>query len=72
MTKRALTILIAAIVAVGLATAVIASSVGGDGDGSPSHAMPGGQTMTGESMTNTTHGMGDGSTMDGEDMDEER
>ena len=70
MTKRALTLLIAAIVVVGLGTAVIVSSLGGSSDGSPSHAMPGGQTMTGESMTDTTRGMDDGSTMDRQAMDE--
>ncbi|MFP5362419.1 MAG: hypothetical protein ACLGI5_06795 [Thermoleophilia bacterium] len=64
MTRRALTILIAAVVAVGFGTAVIASSLGGGGGDGGSHVMPGGQTMTG-----TMQQMDDDSGMEGMDMD---
>jgi len=63
MTKRALTILVVAILLVGGATAVIASSIGGS-DASSGHVMPGGQIMNGESMDGSqTH------TMSGSEMD---
>jgi len=69
MTKRALSALVAALVAVALAAAVIASSVGGND--SPSHMMPGGQSMSGASMPDAdampsgTHEMDDGAVMHG-------
>ena len=63
MTKRALTILIVAVLVVGGATAAIASSLGGS-ENSPTHVMPGGQPMNGESM----HTMSDGQTMSGSEM----
>ena len=50
MTKRALIILIAAVLAVGFATVAIATSIGGDDSNQPGHTMPGGETMEGESM----------------------
>jgi len=49
MTKRSLTILIVALVVIAGATAAIASSMGGSDNGAE-HTMPGGETMTGESM----------------------
>ena len=55
MTRRALTILIAAVVAIAFAAAVIATSVGGNDD---STVMPAG-----------THRMDDGSTMSGSSME---
>jgi hypothetical protein len=64
MTRRALTILIAAVVAVGFGTAVIASSLGGGGSDNGSHVMPGGQMMTGPMQQ-----MDDDSGMEGMDMD---
>ena len=72
MTKRALTILLVAILVVGGATAVIASSIGGS-DPAPTHAMPNGQTMKGDSMDNSQrHSMSDGQTMSGSEMDMEK
>lgn len=47
-TKRAITMLIAATIAVAFIAAVIVGSLGA---GSESHMMPGGKTMTGGSMT---------------------
>ena len=64
MTKRALTILIAAVLLVGAAAAVIAVSVTGDSGGPQGHSMPGGQTMEG-SMPSTTNEMKEGPAMEG-------
>ena len=63
MTKRALTILVVAVVAVGGATAAIATSLGGD-DAPAAHTMPNGHTMEGGSM----HTMSDGHSMSGAEM----
>ncbi|SEH16232.1 hypothetical protein [Thermoleophilum album] len=63
MTKRALTILIVAVLAIGGATAVIASSLTGGGD-EPVHTLPSGETHTGE-MPTGTHEMDDGTSMEG-------
>ena len=49
MTKRALTMLVVAILLVGGATAVIASTLAAGGN-TPTHSMPGGQTMSGSEM----------------------
>ncbi len=54
-------------VAVGLATAVIASTLTG-GDDPNAHTMPNGQTMNG-TMPSGTHQMDDGSTMNDTDME---
>ena len=67
MTKRSLTILIVALVLIAGATVAIASSVGGSND-TAQHMMPGGGTMTGETMTGTD-GMPGGESMDGSSMD---
>lgn len=70
MTKRSLTILIVAIVLVGGATAVIASSLGGSDTPSASHVMPDGQTMNEGGMgTTQMHSMPDGQAMSGSHMD---
>lgn len=66
MTKRALAALITAVVVVGFAAAVIASTVGGS-DKPSVHTMSGGKPMTG-TMTTPTHQMGNGETMTGEQM----
>lgn len=50
MTKRALAVLIAVVVAVGAGAAVIASSIGGS-DAPPTHTMDDGKTMDGSQMT---------------------
>ena len=63
MTKRTLTLLIAAILGVGAVTAVLAASVGG-GDSSATHMMPNGQTMQGSGM----HTMSTGTTMSNDEM----
>ncbi len=47
MTKRALTILVFAVLLVGGAAAVIAGSVSGSGPSTATHVMSNGQTMTG-------------------------
>ena len=67
MSKRALTILIAAVLVVGAAAAVVATSLGTGSGGAEGHRMPGGQTMQG-AMPAPAHEMKDGSTMDGADM----
>ena len=66
MTKRALTILAAAVLTVAALTALIASSVGGDASNQPVHMLPSGETHTGE-MPTTTHQMEDGESMEGTD-----
>ena len=48
MSRRTVTIAIAAIAAVAFATAVVTSSMGGDSG--QTHTMPGGQTMEGDTM----------------------
>ena len=70
MTKRALTILVIAVLLVGGATAVIASSLGG-GDASPAtHVMPNGQSMNGDRMDGSSmHTMPNDETMPDSDMD---
>ena len=64
MTKRTLTLLIAAILGVGAVTAVLAASVGGGDDSSSTHMMPNGQTMQGSGM----HTMSTGTTMSNDEM----
>lgn len=50
MPKRTLTILVAVIAVLAFVTAVVASTISGDGIGA-THTMQGGRTMTGERMT---------------------
>lgn len=69
MTKRALTILVLAVLAVGGAAAVIAGTVTG-GDSSkaqPVHTLQDGRVHTGP-MPSGGHQMNDGQVMDGQDM----
>ena len=66
MTKRALTLLIIAVLVVGIAAAAIASSVGGSNKPAPTHLMPNGRAMGGESMTHT---MSNGQAMSDSNMD---
>ena len=68
MTKRALTILVVAVLIVGGAAAVIASSLSG-GDSGAMHTMPSGQTMNGDSMGDSQMTVPGGSSMDSSDMD---
>lgn len=76
MTKRGLTILIVAVLAVGGGAAVIAVSVGGSSDTPAVHTMGNGQMMQGSGMSGgstggpgamatTQHSMADGRTMKG-------
>ena len=67
MTKRALTMLIIAVLLVGGATAVIASSIGAGDQAASTHVMPGGQTMQDDNMKRS-HTMSNGETMSGTDM----
>ena len=73
MTKRGLTILIVAVLVVGLASIAIAGSVGGDSDGEATHVMPGGEVMEGSTMetdteSSPTHTMEGGEVMEGSAM----
>ena len=61
MTKRSLTILMVALVLIAGATIAIASSIGGSDS---EHTMPGGGTMSGETMSGT-HRMPSGESMEG-------
>ena len=70
MTKRALTILLVAVLLVGGATAALALSVSGGDSSTPTHVMPNGKTMNGDTMDNTqTHTMSNGQTVSGSQMD---
>lgn len=61
MTKRTLTVVLAIAVVAVFATIVIASSMGGNST-TPTHAMPGGQSMQGGSMDDQST---QGESMDG-------
>lgn len=65
MTKRALTILVIALLLVGGTTAAIATTIGGSDGSSVTHVMPNGMTMNDDGM----HTMADGETMSGSQMD---
>ena len=73
MTKRGLIILIVAVLAVGGAAAVVASSIGDSTSEPAMHMMPNGGTMDGESMggsgemPGSEHQMPNGQTMGGSD-----
>lgn len=60
---------IVVVLLVGGAAAVIASTLGST-DSPPTHVMPGGKTMQGQSMQRSpTHTMSDGSSMSGSQME---
>jgi hypothetical protein len=71
MSKRTLTILIAAVLVVGAGTAALAAALGGGDDAEPMHTLEGGKVHTGP-MPSTTpmpgseHQMEDGQMMPGE------
>ena len=60
MTRKAIALIVAGVVAVAVLTVVLASSLGGS-DAAATHSMPDGRTMQGESM----QGMPGGSSTDG-------
>lgn len=64
MTRRTLTVLVVAVLAIGAVTVALALSVGGSDNGSTTHVMPNGQTMQGAGM----HTMPNGSTMSNDKM----
>lgn len=64
MTKRSLTLLLAAVAAVAVVTVLLVSSLGGSSDAA-THRMPDGSMMNGKQMQHT---MSDGSHMPGMDM----
>lgn len=66
MPKQTLAVIVAAIVLFGVGIIGALAFTGGD-DGSNSHQMPNGQTMTGQ-MNDQTTTMDDGQTMTGMDM----
>lgn len=72
MTKRNLTIVLAAVVVAGLATLVIATSLVGGSNGSMNHSMPNGQMMNDDAMGSSagtgSHEMSDGESMSDDQM----
>ena len=65
MSKKALAVLIAGVLAVAGGAAALAASIGGS-DNQTVHTMPNGQTMTGH--MSGSHTMSDGSMMSGDSM----
>lgn len=66
MTRKALTILLAAVAAVAVGAVLLATSLSG-GHSSSMHTMPDGQKMDGSAMTGG-HTMSDGTAMSGSGM----